>query len=420
MSTETTQPTTTNPDLLRAADLESLATALNDQQARAVDVIVPATKITSVLAAITLDGVEPVVTAEGVTNVNGSYVPNRVGDEGVADKLRIPLAYLRRLRAEAPDLYDANVNGWCSRADAGTSYMLRLLTHADGPHLDGSAGTLRALLSSSFLTIDNIDVLYAILQGMREAGVSDPVIDADLTERRMILRVATPDIAIHAPALLEGYRSPFGGHDVGAGWTPQRVANASRAEGQAIDGGGTTIFAGFVASNSDTGGSAFSITPRLVVKVCNNGLTITADALRKVHVGARQDDGVVVKASTTTVRRTLDLIAAQTADAVQTFLDVDYVRAAVAKLEEAAGVPVEDPSAVLTVVSKKLGFSDAEQATIMRHFIKGGQATAGGVMQAVTSAAQTLPDGDAAWDMEQRGVAAMHEAAAASRALARV
>ena len=34
------------------------------------------------------------------------------------------------------------------------------------------------------------------------------------------------------------------------------------------------------------------------------------------------------------------------------------------------------------------------------HFIRGGQLTAGGVMQAVTSVAQTLDDADAAHEME--------------------
>jgi hypothetical protein len=404
-------------DTLRAADLPTLAAALNDQKTRSIDVVVPAKQLRTVMGAVELAGLDPMVSDDGVTDVNGCYVPTRVGDEGISAKLNIPLAYLRRMRDDAVDLYDANVNGWCAREQA--SYLLRLLTHQDGPRPDGSAGVLRAFLSSSFRTIDNFDVLLATLKGIREAGVTDPVIDADLTERRMIVRVSTPDIAVHAPKLLDGYRSPFGGHDVGGGWTPEGVANASRGEGQAVEGGGQTVFAGFVVSNSDTGGSAFNITPRLVVKVCNNGLTITADALRKVHLGAKLDDGVV-KVSDETERRNLALITSQATDAVRTFLDVDYVTAAVAKLEADAGEPVADAQAVITTVSKRLGFTEAEQAAIMGHFIKGGQLTAGGVMQAVTSAAQTLPDGDAAWDLEQKGVAAMHEAVSASRALARV
>ena len=40
----------------------------------------------------------------------------------------------------------------------------------------------------------------------------------------------------------------------------------------------------------------------------------------------------------------------------------------------------------------------------MAHFIRGGQLTAGGVMQAVTSIAQTLDDADTAHDLEAQAL----------------
>jgi hypothetical protein len=49
---------------------------------------------------------------------------------------------------------------------------------------------------------------------------------------------------------------------------------------------------------------------------------------------------------------------------------------------------------------------------ILAHFIRGGQLTAGGVMQAVTSVAQTLDDADAAHEMESQAVRALDIAAA--------
>jgi hypothetical protein len=48
---------------------------------------------------------------------------------------------------------------------------------------------------------------------------------------------------------------------------------------------------------------------------------------------------------------------------------------------------------------------------ILAHFIRGGQLTAGGVMQAVTSVAQTLDDGDTAHDLEAQALRAMDLAA---------
>jgi hypothetical protein len=48
----------------------------------------------------------------------------------------------------------------------------------------------------------------------------------------------------------------------------------------------------------------------------------------------------------------------------------------------------------------------------LTHFIRGGDVTAGGVMHAVTSVAQTLPDADAAHEMESAALRALDIAAA--------
>lgn len=60
---------------------------------------------------------------------------------------------------------------------------------------------------------------------------------------------------MHAGRLLAGYTSPFSG--------------AKGADNP-------VVFAGMVVSNSETGHGSFSITPRIVAQVCDNGMTITA------------------------------------------------------------------------------------------------------------------------------------------------
>lgn len=376
-------------DTLRHSDLGALAAALNDQRTRALDLVIPAREMTFDGAALRLRDVPPVLTDDGVTDPNGRYTPTGVGDEGIAEKLGIPIKYLRRLRTEAGDLYDDNVNGWLSRST--DSYLVRLL-RGDAETVE-TRGVLRAFLSDRYRTIDNFDVLLAALQGIQRAGVDMPDISADLTDRRMYVRVTHPGVAVYAPQLLDGYRSPFSGRT----GTDNPV-----------------VFAGFVIANSETGNGAFSITPRIVVEVCNNGMTMTRDAMREVHIGGRLDTGII-RWSEDTQRKSLDLVTSQTADAVATFLDKDYVTAKVAELEQSADKPVTDPQGVITTVSRKLGFTEAQQATILDHFIRGGQVTAGGVLHAVTSAAQTLDDGDAAWDMEAAALPALTLAAASTR-----
>jgi hypothetical protein len=254
----------------------------------------------------------------------------------------------------------------------------------DGP------GVVRAFLSDGYKIIDSLDVLLAALDGVRQAGFPVQIEGCDLTERRMYVRVVCEEVRVLAPALLAGYRSPFTG--------------ASGAENP-------VVFAGFVLTNSETGCGAFTLTPRLVVQVCRNGMTITRDAVRAVHLGERHEEGIVAW-SGNTQDKTLALITAKTTDAVQAFLTPAYAGRVVRALERDAGHPVADPQAAVETVSQRLRFTDAQQNEILAQFIRGGDVTAGGVMHAVTAAAQTQADADTAHEMESAALRAMEIAAA--------
>ncbi len=64
-------------------------------------------------------------------------------------------------------------------------------------------------------------------------------------------------------------------------------------------------------------------------------------------------------------------------------------------------------------MSARLRFTDDQQRDILAHFIRGGDLTAGGVMHAVTSVAQTLDDADTAHEMESLALRALEAAASA-------
>jgi hypothetical protein len=206
----------------------------------------------------------------------------------------------------------------------------------------------------------------------------------DLTDRRMYVRVKAPAVQALAPALLAGYRSPFSG-ETGAD--------------------NPTVFAGFVISNSETGDGSWSITPRLIVEVCSNGMTIQKDAMRAIHLGGKMDEGTI-RWTKDTIDKQLALVTAKTRDAVATFLDVDYMRKVIRDMETMAGKPIEDVENV-KVIAKKLAFDQETQDSIFNMFVKGGQITAGGVMQAVTAAARATKDADKAADMEASAVKAL-------------
>lgn len=303
----------------------------------------------------------------------------------MSSKLAIPLPYLRKMRAEDTGLLDTNINTWLRRLE-DRRFLVRCFS--DGP--DG-VGVARAVLSTNYKIIDHTDVLFAVLRGIKESGMAVTA-TADLTERRMTVRVQSEEIRALAPALLRRYRSPF--------------SDATGADDP-------TVFAGFVFTNGETGASRWTVTPRIVVRVCSNGMTMNEDMIGAVHLGAELADTGVIAWSEDTRAANLTLIVKQARDAVRSFLDVDYVTRKLTEIERKAGREISDPQAAIQVVSQRLRFTADEQREILNHFIAGGDRTAGGVMHAVTSTAQTLTDPDAAFAMEMQGVRAMEIAATA-------
>lgn len=138
---------------------------------------------------------------------------------------------------------------------------------------------------------------------------------------------------------------------------------------------------------------------------------MTKDALRETHLGARMSEGVV-RWSDDTRRAELELISRQTRDAVTTFLDRNYVEAKLAEIDRDAGVEITAPQATIEHVATTLRFTTEQRENVLSHFIRSADSTSGGVLHAVTSAAQLVADPDEAYAMEASGLNAMALAAA--------
>ena len=146
---------------------------------------------------------------------------------------------------------------------------------------------------------------------------------------------------------------------------------------------------------------------------CCSGHLDREYAFGKIHLGARLEDGIV-DVSLDTVRKAAALVQAETRDAVSSWLNPAFLGSMADYLEEKAGVPVKDAKQVVETVSKQLSFSEDEQEAVFEHFLAGGQRTAGGLMQAVSSVAQTIDDPDEAFRVERLAVQAMDLAVVAS------
>lgn len=357
----------------RNANLTDLVTMLRQQHDLKYDVVTSAQTLSYEGGLLVVRDGATRLDLDGVTLTDARLAPTAIFEDGVSSRLEIPRGYVRRMREQHIDLLDANVNGWLAM-DPARKFLVRGFRTDDADDV----GIARALLSDRFKVIDNLDIVFTVLDGIKAAGVPVDVTGADLTERRMTIRVQAPEVQALAPTLLKGYRSPFSGNE--------------GAENP-------TVFAGFVVSNSETGGGAFTITPRLVVQVCSNGMTIRKDAMRSVHLGGRMDEGLI-QWSDATQEKQLELIRARTVDAVRTFLDVDYMRRIIDEVEAKAATPLAAPVKAIANICKSVGLSDAEQDTLLDFFVRSGDTTAGGVMQAVTAMAQEVVDPDRANDLE--------------------
>ncbi|MEV4130339.1 hypothetical protein [Nocardia sp. NPDC049707] len=320
---------------VRHAELGDLVGLLNVQQAAKLDVVAPASALRASDGLLQLSGVEPVLDERGFTLVDGLYRPTAAADSHLGSKLKIPVGFLKWLREESrTDLYDGNVNGLLHGCDDprlpstgdDRSFLLRLFTSG----VPDEPGILRAVLSDRYGIIDNLDVLTAVLEGIRQADADVSVRSCDLTESSMHCKVYSPKVRALAPGFLANYRTPFANPDLEAErrratgeldrWRP-----VAAREGHGYRPGSEPIvFAGFRFSNSEIGHHAVTLKPELMVEICGNGLTLPMFAYTKRHIGDRLEVGG--SWSQDTYRKRLAVITAETRDKVAEWLSPESPR----------------------------------------------------------------------------------------------
>lgn len=373
---------------IRKGTLGDLVEELKEQQRRKVDLVVPARDLWSHNGLVAVRDYDTELTDTGVTSKALFLTPSEVFDTGMVAKLSPkgrPLGrrFVRALRQEGrTDLVDSLYNGLLhGNKDLGVAgdpraFFLRTFSPADSAH----TGYARALLSNSYRPIDNWDVLGTILKGLQTAGFTGHVVrQADLTDDRMYVRIGVPQVTALAPTLLRNYTSPY-----------------SRNRGA----DNPVVEAGLVITNSETGGGAFTITPELVIQICTNGMTIKKDMIRKPHLGAKLDEGLL-KVSDETRKRNLALVESQVSDAVETFLDPAYLERVVASIENQSEESVDNVEKALETIISRPAFTEDDMAGLMSMFFDGGDRTRGGLANAITAYSQSESiDSDRAYEMD--------------------
>lgn len=386
---------------VRNSSINDLVAALTDQSAHKVDVVLKATDLRMKDGRLTVTNQEPIVSNTGVTAVNGWYELSDGAVSDLAEKLGIPVRYLRKLIIDRPWLADSNVNGLIHgkvthRSDgtretvsepSAAEYLLRAFS------VDGQDGLVRAVLSDRYGIVDHLDVVTAVLGGIREGGAEVTFRSCNLSDTAMSVRLFSPSIAALAPEFLKGYRNPFANPDLEqARQEVNKWRTVAGAEGQGFEAGQEPIvYAGMAFGNSETGDGKFWMEPEIVINVCRNGLRLPLFRKSRVHLGTKMDTGSI-DWSADTRRKYVELLMAQARDAVSTWLSDDFLAQRVNAIESSAGAVVTEPTKAIERLSKELSFTDTEREGILAHFIQGGQLTSAGVANAITSYSQTLAD----------------------------
>ena len=349
---------------LRNSDLAELVSVLQDSNAQKLDIVAPSSALfMNDDAQIVVSDAEP----EGVTPtgeiISSDLIvdPGEIFTEGISERLQIPIKYVKRMRDEKPALYATNVNAWLAD-DPTRPHLVRCYKREDGSVFG------RALLSDRYDRIDDFDVLVGALDAVKEVVPSAIVERADLTERKMRVRITAPEISANIANLVGRYAP------VGLG---------RRGEDFPL------LFAGIVIENSETGCGAYSIVPSATVQVCKNGLTRTQDAMRKIHLGSKLEQGRI-DWSDETRRMNLELIRSQSRDAVKLFLSAEMLDRFVEDMTTAAGLTIEHPRKTVERIAKVLAFTEEQSDSILGHFLGGADTSALGMAQALTFASQSF------------------------------
>lgn len=299
---------------------------------------------------------------------SSKYPINDHAHSQISDRLGIPAKYYQRMRVDAPELLEDNVNGWFNKEPE--KRMIRTLD-----------GKVRAFLSNRYRPLENSDLLEVVLPKLTEAGAE--IQSCEITEKWMYLKATIPDqrVEIGPP---EGFESGRGSKAV------------------------HVIEPGIVISNSEVGAGVLSISPA-VHTIHSSNLAVMREMrersrLYKIHLG----EPVEIEGGKDVARQTRRLMDAtawnQVKDIVDVVTNADTFEKIVDRLREARARPVGNK---LDKTVERLGdlsdLYEEEQDAVLSYLIQGSDFTQYGLHEAITSTANVVRSYERASKLEELG-----------------
>jgi hypothetical protein len=295
--------------------------------------------------------------------------------EQIAEYLKIPQPYYKRMIDEAPELLARNVNEWFAKGDPKKkNRMVRVLD-----------GKVRALLSDGYRRMENEDLAEAVLPILADLKLD--IMSCEITDRRLYIKAVDPAMTREIQAKFPGAYWGDGGHHV------VKMREACPA---------------ITIANSEIGEGRLSVLGGLYDGGCTNLATFGERSVQKTHLGKRHELGgeelLWEILSDKTKQVTDEALWRQVQDTVRATFNRLKFDALVDKVDATQAEPIDgDPIKVVTATAKKFGLDGSQERSVLRHLIEGGSLSRFGLYNAVTRASQDVEDYDEASRMERLG-----------------
>jgi hypothetical protein len=324
--------------------LAELAAKLDAQQATKVDYVADTRRV-GFFDVVGGDGAfsgDFGITIDGITDAEGDgqvFRVNKNAHDQIGGRLGIPKKYYDRMRTDAPQLLQRNVEHW-------------LLSEPEKRMFRTLDGDLRAVLSDRYRRLDNYDLMQHLLPELGAIDGLEFFVTA-LTPERMFIRATLPRLQADVKV-------------------------------------GDTVQAGVEISNSEIGHGALMVRPYILRLICLNGMVSTV-ALRKYHTGRRVEEsedvlGIYRDETLAADDRALFLKAADLVRASLTEVSFNEI---VQQLRDIAnGEQIQQPVAATQVLTQRLGLTDGEGETLLSFLAAGGDLSQWGAVNALTETAK--------------------------------
>jgi hypothetical protein len=356
----------------RLLSIQDMIKTVSAFDQRRHDLVIPRSKMTANAVkdkfAFSFEGVEDV------------FEPTNVALSQVSEKAGIPLSFLRQNVDKYPGLAARMVNTWMKDEDVinsvGTKRERKTKIKADGiKHLvrlfaaNGTPGVFRAMLSSKYLVIDDVDALAVMLDEVTKAKKEDKIkVDGSLSDTHMNVRMRVMDISteINFPGKGVGHehiRVPCG--------------------------------ASLLIQNSPVGMGGFNLIPELEVYTCTNLLRATV-SMRQIHIG--HDLPEMSFLSKDTVVKMHDAVMSRARDIMRTTLIQETFEKLAELFSEHAGETVENPASTIENVTRRFSLPQETHESIFSKFMEEAAQVGGGnrfaLSQALTFQGKQMREAD--------------------------